>query len=71
MEQSFGHILMHEETRAFLYWLLEFFAEVGEGECFAYVRENIVKARFTGPTFFNRRFARLYVLSSGESVHAP
>lgn len=47
MEHSFGHILMHEETRAFLFWLLEFFAEVGEDECFAYVRKNIVEARFT------------------------
>ncbi|MDO5335610.1 MAG: DUF5662 family protein [Coriobacteriia bacterium] len=47
MEQSTGAVLMHEDTRAFLYWLLEYFAEVGEEECFSFVRTHIVETRFT------------------------
>lgn len=46
MEQSTGKVLMHEDTRAFLFWLLEMFAEKGEEETFDFVRHHIVEARF-------------------------
>jgi hypothetical protein len=45
-ELSFGEILMHEDTKALLAWMLELLAEEGEERAFAIIREQVVKPRF-------------------------
>lgn len=47
LESSKGELPMHEDAKALLLRLLNMLAEQGEEATFAYVREHIVRARYT------------------------